>query len=173
MLTHQPHQRRRGVVLDRALDQPVRQAPAVGLLSAPPVQVGEHEMQVIAARLRACAIGEELVRSGVDLARDEDQRLVRDRGDVVGNEPQEPQRAQRHGQPEAVLRSTLTENQDPVTIRQREARAEIFDSDAVREALQPPPLRVVRISHLGLPWGQWSICRSSTARWRSAADGSV
>ena len=58
VLTDQPHQRRRGVVLDRALDQPVRQASAVGLLRAPPVQVGEHELEVIAASLRPCAVGE-------------------------------------------------------------------------------------------------------------------
>ena len=113
------------------------------------------------------------MRGGVDLARDEHERLVRDRRDVVGHEPQEPQRAQRHGQTETVLRSALIEDQDPVTIRQRETRAEILDGDAVREALQPPALRVVRISHLGLPSGQKSICRSSTARWRSAAEGSV
>lgn len=94
------------------------------------------------------------MRGRVDLAGDEHERLVRDRRDVIGHEPQEPQRAQRHGQPQAVLRSTLIEHQDPVTIRQRKACAEILDGDAVREALQPLALRVVRISHLGLPSGQ-------------------
>lgn len=58
VLTDQPDQCRWGVVLDGALDQPVRQAPAVGLLSAPPAKVGEHELQVIAASLRARAVSE-------------------------------------------------------------------------------------------------------------------
>ena len=95
-----------------------------------------------------------LVRGGVDLAADEHECLVRDRRDVLGHEPQEPHRAQRHSQPETVLRSALIEDQHEVTIRQRKARAEILDGDAVREALKPPALRVGRISTLGLPSGQ-------------------
>jgi len=94
------------------------------------------------------------VRRGVDLAGDEDERLVGDRRDVVGNEPQEPQRAQRHGEPKPVPWPALVEDQDAVTIRQREARTQILDRDAVREALKPAALRVVRIPHSALPRGQ-------------------
>ncbi len=44
-----------------------------------------------ARRYRICARGSQ--RGGVDLARDEHERLVRDRRDVPGHEPQEPHRS--------------------------------------------------------------------------------
>lgn len=102
---------------------------------------------MIAARLRTSAVGQQLVRRGVDLAGDEDERLVGDQRNVVGHEPQEPQRAQRHGEPEPVLGPALVKDQDAVAIGQREAGTQILDRDAVRKALKPPVLCVVRIPH--------------------------
>jgi hypothetical protein len=147
MLCHEDHQRRRGVVFDGALHEPDHELRAVGVVGAPPAHVSEHELQVVAARLRACPVGEQLVGGGVDLAGDESERLVGDRGNVVGHEPQEPQRPQRHGQAEPILRPALIEDQRSVTIRQREAGTEVLDGDALREALEPPALRLVRIPH--------------------------
>jgi len=114
----------------------------------------QGELDVIAARLRTSAVGQQFVRRGVDLAGDEHERLVGDRRDVVGNEPHEPQRAQRHGEPEPVRWPALVEDQGAVAIRQREARTQILDRDAVREAFKSPALRIVRIPHPALPRGQ-------------------
>jgi hypothetical protein len=119
MLAQQPHQRRRAVVLNRALDQPLRQARTIGLAGAAPTEMVKNQLQVIAAGLRPGAIREQLVSLGVDLPGDKPERLIRDRRDVIGNEPQEPQRAQRHRQTEPVLRAALIEYQHPVAIRQR------------------------------------------------------
>jgi hypothetical protein len=154
VLGDEDDKRRRGVVFDGALHQPARELPAIAVIDAPPPQVGKHELQVVAARLRARPVGQQLVRRSIDLARDKRQCLVGDRGDVLGHEPQEPHRAQRHGQPEAVLGAALLENQDAVAIGEREAGAQVLDGDAVREALKSSALRVVRISHPALPRGQ-------------------
>lgn len=67
-LGHQPDQRRRSVLFDGALDEPFGEAVAIGVVAAPPVEVSEHELQVIATGLRASTIGQQLVRTGVDLA---------------------------------------------------------------------------------------------------------
>ena len=134
-------------MLDGALDQPADELLAVGVIDAAPPEVGERELQVVAACLRAGAVGEQLVWGGVDLAGDEPEGLVGDRRDVVGHEPQEPQGAERDGEPEAVLGPTLVEDQYTVAIRQRETGAQVLDGDAVREALKPPALRLVRIPH--------------------------
>ena len=154
MLGDEDEQRRRRVVLDRALNEPDRELRAVGVVHAPPLEVGQRELQVVAARLRARPVREQLVRGGVDLAGDERRGLVGDRSDVVGHEPQEPQGAQRDGEPEAVVGPALVEDQDAVGVGEREAGAQILDGDAVREALKPPALRLVRIPHSGLPRGQ-------------------
>jgi uncharacterized protein (DUF3084 family) len=81
---------------------------------------------------------------------------------MLGHEPQQPQRAQRDGEAEAVLGPALLEDEDAVAIGQREAG--VVDGDAVREALKPAALRLVRIPHRALPRSKKSICRSSTAR---------
>jgi len=154
MLAQQHHQRRRRVVLNCPLDQPVRQALTIGLAGTAPAEMVKDQLQVIAAGLRAGAIGEQLVSLGVDLPGDEPERLIRNRRDVIGNEAQEPQRTQRHRQPETILRAALIEHQHPVTIRQRKARPEILDRDPVRGPLQSPALRLVRISHPWPPSGQ-------------------
>jgi predicted HD phosphohydrolase len=83
---------------------------------------------------------------------------------MLGHEPQQPQRAQRDGEAEAVLGPALLEDQDAVAIGEREAGAQVLDGDAIREALKSPALRLVRIPHPALPRSQKSICRSSTAR---------
>jgi hypothetical protein len=77
-------------VLNCALDQPVRQALTIGLGGAAPAEMVKDQLKVIAASLRADTVGEQLVSLGVDLPGDEPERLIRDRRDVIGNEPQEP-----------------------------------------------------------------------------------
>jgi hypothetical protein len=123
VLSDEDDKRRRCVVLDGALHQPARELLAITVIGATPLQVGEDELQVVAARLRARPVGQQLMRRGVDLARDEREGLVGDRRDVVGHEPQEPQSAQRNGEPEAVLGPALVEDQDAVAVSEREAGA--------------------------------------------------
>lgn len=77
VLAGQRHQRGRRVVLDRPLAQPAPQRLPVGLSRAAPTEVREHRVEVVAARLRASAVGEELVLGRVDLPGDEPQGLVR------------------------------------------------------------------------------------------------
>ena len=155
VLGDEDHQRRRSVMFDGALHEPARELLAIAVIDAPPLQVRQDELQVVAARLRARSVRQQLVRGGVDLAGDEPEGIFGDRGDVVGYEAQKPQGAQRHGEPEAVVGPALFEDQDTVAVGESEAGAQILDGDAVWEALKPPALRLVRIPHSGLP--SWSV----------------
>ena len=87
VLDDEHDQRCRSVMLDGALNQPARQLHAVGVTQATPPEVGQRELQLVAACLRASAVGQQLMRGGVDLPGDERERLVGDRRDVLGHEP--------------------------------------------------------------------------------------
>jgi hypothetical protein len=78
MFGDEDEERRGRVVLDRSLNEPVRELRTVGVVRAPPLQVRQRELQVVAARLRPRAVRQKLVRRGVDLGRDELQNLVGD-----------------------------------------------------------------------------------------------
>jgi hypothetical protein len=58
--------------------------------------------EVGAAGLLALAVGQQLVRLGLGLLAQEPQRRPSDPGDLVGNEADEPQRAQLHREAEPV-----------------------------------------------------------------------
>ena len=62
------------------------------------------------------AVLEQLVRRGVDLGGEELQRRARQPGEVVGHEPQKPQRAQLNRQAEAIGGSALREHQCAVGV---------------------------------------------------------
>ena len=138
VLGDERHQRRRGVLLDRALEQPRREKLAILIIRTSPVEMSEDELKMIAASVRAGTVGQQLMRPSVDLARDEHQRLVGDRRDLLRHEPKEAQRAQRHREAQPVPGPALVENQRTVAVRQREARPQILDRDAVREPLATP-----------------------------------
>jgi hypothetical protein len=121
VLGRERHQRRRGVVLDRTLLEPPGELLAVQFGRAAPAEVLQHKRDVVAARLRPSAVGQQLVRRRVDLAGDERRRVLRDRRQVVRDEAEEPECAQRHREPEAVGRAALREHELAVSVGEREA----------------------------------------------------
>jgi len=116
-------QRSRRVVLDRALTQPAPQRRSIGLGRTAPAQVREQQVDVIAARLRSAAVGEQLVLGCVDLAGDEGQRLLRHRCQILGYDPEEAHRTQRHRETEPVRRAAVSEHHGAGGVRQRKTRA--------------------------------------------------
>jgi hypothetical protein len=173
VLGDEDHQRCRRVMFDGALHQPSRELLAIAVTDAPPLQVGEDELQVVAARLRACPVGQQLVRGGVDLARDEPEGLVRDRGDVVGHEPKNRRAYSDTARPRRLSGPRCSKIR--TRSRSESAKHARRSSTAMRSGKRSSRLRSASFGYPtpASPRSQKSICRSSTARWRSAADGSV
>jgi len=70
---------------------------------------------------------------------------VRDAGDLIGHEAEEPQRAQLHCKAEPVLGAARAEHEIAVTVAEREGRAQILKLDPLRPALQPIGFALARI----------------------------
>lgn len=116
MLAGERQQHIRCVVLDGALAKPPPEHGCGRAIECLVAEMLAHAREMIDARPRAHAVLEQLVRGGVDLAGDELQRRRRQPGEVVGHEPQKPQRAELDREAEAVGGSTLGEDERAVAV---------------------------------------------------------
>jgi hypothetical protein len=117
VLTSQPEQQRRRVVLQRPSQQELVQLLKLHRRWQPPPQILRHQPQMLGPGLRPPPVGAQLVRVHTELVSQPGHRHQRRRRHLVRNEPQPRQRAQRDRQTEPVSRSTPAAGIDERHIR--------------------------------------------------------
>ena len=131
ILTPQPKQQGRGIVLHRPRQQELVEFFQLHRTRALPAQVLGHQVQMRGAGLRPAAVRTDLRRIDFQLIRQPCHHHRRRGGDLVRHEPQPRQRAQRHRQTELILRTTPPPRRDERDIgrRQREEPEQLLAAD--------------------------------------------